>query len=91
MLPASAGMFPVRPHVEALETHAPRKRGDVPPIFSFRIDLPKCSPQARGCSQPILRFRHGGCMLPASAGMFPDLRRSCWVDLHAPRKRGDVP
>ena len=91
MLPAHAGMVPLRLRPVALFTYAPRARGDGPEIGASAMDVPTCSPRTRGWSRDLRRTKGARAMLPAHAGMVP---RRCGRSpplSDAPRARGDGP
>jgi len=91
LLPAHAGMVPVREPRQGVLTPAPRARGDGPTGDRPRQACPLCSPRTRGWSR--LKPAQGGpaALLPAHAGMVPATRSSTRRPRAAPRARGDGP
>ncbi len=48
MVPANAGMSPVRLHFMAIGPRAPRERGDEPKGIDLILETIMCSPRTRG-------------------------------------------
>src|SRR5690606_8812125 len=73
VLPAHAGMVPSISAVQRPGQRAPRARGDGPPARRAPGGVGSCSPRTRGWS-PVQVFADlGESVLPACAGMVPDL------------------
>ncbi len=71
VLPAHAGMVPVRPEPAASQVRAPRARGDGPVWSHALTDQLMCSPRTRGWSPRPFRTCWCPAVLPAHAGMVP--------------------
>ena len=71
VLPAHAGMVPVRIMQMLLNERAPRARGDGPLLRKVMRVGTECSPRTRGWSLRQDQPRQGGPVLPAHAGMVP--------------------
>ncbi len=91
VLPADAGVFPVRVTAGGASVRAPRRRGGVPRLAAAVTHHAQCSPPTRGCS--ALRSGRGRCrrVLPADAGVFRPRGRGAFAGVCAPRRRGGVP
>src|SRR5690606_30022286 len=69
----------------------PRRRGDVPLVWTEHYGPVPCSPQTRGCTEERSAQVVGTKLFPADAGMYRDLYRPKALGCSVPRRRGDVP
>ncbi len=91
VLPAHAGMVPQGPGPRRRRSRAPRVCGDGPATGHHPLSRWSCSPRMRGWSHDHTRLLFSSIVLPAHAGMVPDVD-----DFHlrvdgAPRACGDGP
>ncbi len=91
LLPAPAGMAPVRPQGSRPHRAAPRTRGDGPFTPLMLRSGMTCSPHPRGWPPGPRNHRRQQRLLPAPAGMAPRPRTRPRVRSPAPRTRGDGP
>jgi len=91
VLPAHAGMVPVRQNPDGIGVSAPRARGDGPLIKTIFFNFNPCSPRTRGWSRHLRAHLEDAQVLPAHAGMVPGLCRIRSASPRAPRARGDGP
>ncbi len=73
VLPAPAGMVPLRMERQAVLTRAPRTRGDGPAAAVRQTMTPPCSPHPRGWSRYGQQHPPHRVVLPALAGMVPTM------------------
>jgi hypothetical protein len=91
VLPAHAGMVPLRRALPRSPWGAPRARGDGPDCVEVAHARDVCSPRTRGWS-PRDGFHAGGqAVLPAHARMVPIPGARRCRTVRAPRARGMVP
>ncbi len=91
VLPAHAGMVPIRAYTDTAKLCAPRARGDGPWEAETGRTRVLCSPRTRGWSQRATGCGRRSPVLPAHAGMVPWMGcRRCAAG-GAPRARGDGP
>ncbi len=91
VLPAHAGMVPVRRPGSEATVGAPRARGDGPGKLTARIRDAVCSPRTRGWSPELAGVQTTDAVLPAHAGMAPKPPCPRVSRRRAPRARGDGP
>ncbi len=91
LLPAPAGMVPTRPGGSVTDPTAPRTRGDGPSWMTSAAWSMSCSPHPRGWSRVRGHQQGAGRLLPAPAGMVPDISTPLLPPAPAPRTRGDGP
>ncbi len=91
LLPAHAGMVPAPSAPRPPRRAAPRARGDGPTLGGALALLRDCSPRTRGWSHADHRLQVGVDLLPAHAGMVPQLQKPLGAAGAAPRARGDGP
>ncbi len=91
LLPAPAGMAPMRGTTAAARSSAPRTRGDGPGPGRGASWNPDCSPHPRGWPPAAADGLPGLLLLPAPAGMAPAKPRRPTSSRTAPRTRGDGP
>ncbi len=91
VVPARAGIFRATDHLPACGRGRPRTRGDLPSLVIGRNRAARSSPHARGSSRcaekrPVVRG-----VVPARAGIFPDIQPDGRPRKRRPRTRGDLP
>ena len=91
LLPAPAGMVPPGCSAGRPRPTAPRARGDGPPHPGRHVNVSNCSPRPRGWSPQGRPDRGAGLLLPAPAGMVPQIDSEGNITAAAPRARGDGP
>ena len=91
VFPAGAGMDPGYADGLAVLRRFPRRRGDGPFGASSRTHPSQFSPQARGWTSPMNKWRFIRFVFPAGAGMDPSPRFSSPAAGGFPRRRGDGP
>ena len=91
VVPAHAGMFPMRYKIAGVYDSGPRACGDVPEIAFALVVIEGWSPRMRGCSRGIRLRLRAPHVVPAHAGMFPSTTATAVGNLRGPRACGDVP
>ena len=91
VLPAHAGMVPPINEPPAIADCAPRARGDGPDWVWWGVRRSRCSPRTRGWSPGPGDAGLAGSVLPAHAGMVPEVIGVPRLSRSAPRARGDGP
>ncbi len=91
VLPARAGMVPLRRSGSTPRRRAPRSRGDGPASGPRTASAPPCSPLARGWSRLAAVREALARVLPARAGMVRTRTAPRRCSSRAPRSRGDGP
>ena len=90
VLPAYAGMFPLKFDDYEFIDSSPRVCGDVSRSHQDERRPRGFSPRMRGCFHRTARGLYKKLVLPAYAGMFPPVRIRLKPLLRSPRVCGDV-
>ncbi len=91
VVPARAGIFPDRDRDRGRGLGRPRTRGDLPSVASRALTSGESSPHARGSSFVCASGRYPETVVPARAGIFPQLAAHHAEQVCRPRTRGDLP
>ena len=91
MLPAQAGMVRAHPLIWSIRARAPRAGGDGPAVPTPLMTEVPCSPRRRGWSRPTQIPRIRLLVLPAQAGMVPNVYLAPKAFWGSPRVGGDSP
>ena len=84
-------MSPLRFATLATVVSAPRVSGDEPQAAPGADGDEACSPRQRGCARRSMRNVRCSSVLPALAGMIPQILKGKDNSLSAPRVSGDEP